>query len=169
MRVACLSFLTAAALLAPATLALAQDRGAGDAAFVNPLDGVGIEQLGETVARPLFSPTRRPPAPEPPVAAPVAISQPQPAALPDMRLLGVLISDAARVAILEDGATGKALRVRSTQKIGDWTVTVIDPVSVSLSSDGREHVHTLFVKGAGKRPPSGRENVAAEAPKALWR
>lgn len=90
---------------------------------------------------PLFTPSRRPPAPE---------IAPADAPPPGIALLGVAGVGEARVATLRTGA-GETLRVAPGAEVDGWTVARIEPRRVTLRLGGEEHVALL-----GAPAPDGR-------------
>ena len=83
-------------------------------------------------ARPLFHPSRRPPAEEP--AAPAA-ARPRPEAC-GFRLRGVAVGGGRGVALLERRETGEPLRVEESQAVDGWRVVSIGPRAVVLERGG---------------------------------
>jgi hypothetical protein len=87
-----------------------------------------ISQLIATIlARPLFSPTRRPPEAEATDHSETSLS--------DMRLTGIMITPDQRVAIFAP-ASGKPLVRSEGDMISDWRIESIDGQSVSLTGPG---------------------------------
>jgi len=77
-----------------------------------------LEDFMEIAERPLFSPTRRPPAGE---GATVAPRQ----AL-DLTLIGVVLSTEERLAIVTPGGPGKAVRLGVGDSIQGWVLTELE-------------------------------------------
>lgn len=86
--------------------------------------------------RPLFSPTRKPPAKPEPAAAIVADT------LSDVRVLGLYSSGTAGGAIVR--AEGKVRRVRPGDSLGGWTVKEVRPRDLVLARGDEQR--TLEVK-----------------------
>ena len=83
-------------------------------------------------ARPLFRPSRRPPAEGP--ATPTATRpRPEPGGF---RLRGVAVGGGRGVALLERRETGELLRVDESQAVDGWHVASIEPRAVILERDG---------------------------------
>ncbi|MBV8615827.1 MAG: hypothetical protein JOY66_18945 [Acetobacteraceae bacterium] len=96
------------------------------------------------LARPLFSPTRRPPAPSAEPARPVA-------EMP--RLAGVLVSEAGSEAIFAR-AGQKPTVARTGERIGPYLVTSISAGEVTLSGPtGTVTLHPVFASAA-EQPPA---------------
>jgi hypothetical protein len=116
--------------------------------LTNPLAAYPLDRLSATRERPLFSPSRRPPAPPP---API-ISRPSPPAPPNVRLFGIVMdADEAR-AIVQTGPANNIRRVRIGDDIGGWKVSQIERRRLVLSLDNRLATFTMF-RGHGKPAP----------------
>jgi hypothetical protein len=128
------------------TAALAADAPAQDSSGVmlsNPLAAQSLERLSATVDRPLFSPSRRPPAS---TASPVAmVPEPlAPPAPPDLVLSGIVMDGERALAVVRIGAEKKILHAQLGDNIGGWTVSQIEGRRLVLSLDGRLATFTLF-------------------------
>jgi hypothetical protein len=98
------------------------------------------DTLRETVARPLFSPDRRPPQVEAaPVAAPAA---PPVAETVELRLVGTMRAGTGWRALLRDAATSDWVGVGGS--IGGWRVAEIDAEHVVLEGQGRRMELSLY-------------------------
>jgi hypothetical protein len=106
----------------------------------SPLDAYPLDRLSATRERPLFSPSRRPPArPSTPI---IAAAPPPPP--PKLILFGIVMdSDEAR-AVVGVGTADKTRRVRIGDDIGGWKVTQIEERQLVLSLDNRSATFTLF-------------------------
>jgi len=96
----------------------------------NPLWAIPVDDLSETHARPLFSPSRRPPAP--PVLAAVAAApvKPSPPAKPGsdrplLTLLGTIAGDAVEIGVFTDEVSHDVIRVRAGEAHDGWTLSSI--------------------------------------------
>ena len=105
-----------------------------------------IDEFAETVARPLFMATRRPPEPEEEVVAPETGVQHN-----LFNLLGVVISADERVALVTRRRGGDFLRLVVGQRIDGWLVVAIEPDSVTLSSGDETEVLKLTDASRPKR------------------
>ena len=89
-----------------------------------------IESFSETVARPLFMATRRPPEPEEVEVE----AEPTAGAQRNMfNLLGIVISSDERVALVTRRRGGDFLRLVVGQRVDGWLVVAIEPDSMTLS------------------------------------
>jgi general secretion pathway protein N len=130
------------------------------AVLSNPILAQSIDSLSATRERPLFSPTRRPPAP-PAAAAPVPIVRradpAPPPSPPGVVLLGVVIgADIAR-AFLRFEPPDKTLRVEIGDDIGGWKVSRIEQHELVLSLGDRSATFTIFNSAKTTEPPPSVE------------
>jgi hypothetical protein len=96
----------------------AQGRMASDTAgALNPLWAVPLSSLSATQNRPIFSPSRRPPAPPSfPMAAP---APPKPAVVPreadrpPLALVGTIVSESLQIAIVVEETTKETMRLKT--------------------------------------------------------
>ncbi len=86
----------------------------------------------EMVARPLFHPSRRPPAD----AVPEKIEPPS--TLVGYRLTGIVRSAAKRMILLQEVASGRVVELGEGESLDGWTVTRIGEDGVFLRSGDRE-------------------------------
>ena len=106
------------------------------------------------VQRPLFNPSRRPQAP-----SEAATQTPQDL---DLALIGVVISERGRVALLrsDDGRT--VLRLRPGETYRDWTLTQLDKQHATFRRDGVSRVIELDYDTtstpSGRRPQPSRDS-----------
>lgn len=123
-----------------------------------------LERLSETVERPLFLASRRPPAPE---AVPLRAARPIEAV--NFGLVGVTLFDGQRIALLKPSRGGRIQRIREGQRLEGWRVTEIGPSAVLLrQADLSEELRLLDQPRArSERPPRPtaveEEAVAPEA------
>jgi hypothetical protein len=129
-----------------------------------------LEQLSTIVDRPLFSPSRRPPAP-PPAPPPIVQAAEPPApppSPPNLVLFGVVMDGESARAVIRAGADKKVVRAQIGDEIDGWKVSQIEGRKVVLSLDGRFATFTLFSDDRGKSEPTGGPASAGE-PKNLQR
>jgi hypothetical protein len=108
-------------------------------ALDNPLAARPLAELAVTRDRPLFTPSRRPPAP--PVVA--RIAPPPPPAPPELALFGTLVDGEAASAIVRKGSE-KPIRVHVGDAVDGWAVTEIDERRVVLALGERSATFTMF-------------------------
>jgi hypothetical protein len=106
----------------------------------NPLWAIPISKLSATRDRPLFSVSRRPPAPAAP-AAPTptsTVASPAPAPeTPPFTLVGTIVGGDSRIAIFYDETLKIASGVRAGERASGWTLRSVDPRSATLEESGR--------------------------------
>jgi hypothetical protein len=124
-------------------------------AFKNPLWGLPLEQLSTTRERPIFSSSRRPPAPT--YVAPVAVRQPAKPPEPErpaIALVGTIIGtdDGYRMAIFLDTSTKDVLRLHMGENYHGWVVSVINQREANLVKNGEQAVLELSAPGAELSP-----------------
>lgn len=95
----------------------------------------------ETVARPLFTPTRRP-APTQAAAAAPTFNRGQ------FQLLGVIIAGNAKTAMLREKANGKVHRLELGREVNGIRVASIERDTVTLAQGGETEVVSLQVQKA---------------------
>jgi hypothetical protein len=113
------------------------------------------------LARPLFQPSRRPPAPAASTAA-----QQQPAPIEQVKLLGLVNGPALTGVLLED--QGAQRFVRRDEQVGDWTLKAIDGRNAVFMRGGeRKQIELPFtyLTPASAAPPAGQPPAAAPPPK----
>ncbi len=91
-----------------------------------PVEASDLSAFDEIVARPLFSPTRRPP-PARQQTVTATVVQPE-----TFALIGVIISTEGRMALLRTIATDEVQRAVEGQSVGGWEVGAINPTQVVL-------------------------------------
>jgi hypothetical protein len=91
------------------------------------------EQFAAMVARPLFLPGRRP------IGGPAG-QGPDP--LPQMRLVGIVLSGKVRLALVQSGDAA-VRRLAEGQNLDGWIVAAIEPARVVLRRDQIEHALAL--------------------------
>ena len=130
------------------------------AAAVSPLAARPLDRFSVTRDRPLFSPTRRPPAP-PPVAGAAAPRPPAPP--PQVVLLGVVVDGEDAHAVVRTGPAAKILRLRIGDEVGGWKVGQIEARKLVLLLNGRTATFAMFSAKDVKRWPNSAAAAAAPA------
>jgi hypothetical protein len=127
------------------------------------LEKPAISTFSEFVARPLFTPTRRPP---PTKTEPnIATTAPKPE---NLQLIGVIISEGERMALLQTLATGDVTRAVEGQSVGGWEVHAINPTQVVLKRGNASEVVMINAPSVSNKPStannpplSGQTNSSA--------
>jgi general secretion pathway protein N len=114
----------------------------------NPLDVLQLKSLTETLERPLFQPSRRPPAPtsvatperEPPAfdGRPVALGP------PPFELVGAVVGKDIAIALVRNKTTSEIVRLRQGDDAEGWRVVTIESQTVTLEGYGSTHSIALF-------------------------
>src|SRR5262249_13276849 len=147
----------AAAMPAPASPA-APPRG-------NPLWGIPLGDLSATRDRPMFSPSRRPPAPAV-VAAAAAVTMPAPppppkAERPALVLVGTIVGETRKFAVFTDETTQKIIHLEIGEEHGGWILRLVTSAEARLET--AHQAVTLALRPPGGESAKGSEAVAATA------
>ena len=122
------------------------------------LEKPAISTFSEFVSRPLFTPTRRPP---PTRTEPnIAKTAPKPE---NLQLIGVIISEDERMALLQTLTTGDVTRAVEGQTVGGWEVHAIKPAQVVLKRGNASEVVMIndAAPSSVKPPLSGQTHSSA--------
>jgi len=130
------------------------------AGLASPLAVHSLDRLSATRERPLFSPSRRAPAPPPP---PPPRPPPPPPEPPNVTLVGIVMDAGEARAIVQPGPTNEVRRVRIGDEIGGWKVAQIESRRLVLKLDSRQATFSMF---SGHRNPAPRA-AARPAPRAV--
>lgn len=104
----------------------------------NPLWAMPLEQLAVTRERPIFLPSRRPPAPAvAAVVAPKAIALPKPKEpeRPQLSLVGTISGDDDKFGIFVDQSTKGVVRLKIGEEFQGWKLRSIQGREASLEKD----------------------------------
>ena len=106
----------------------------GQAPSGNPLWGIQLKQLSATRDRPIFSPSRRPPATDAPATAVVnsPVLVPKQPERPPLSLIGTIVNGDDGFAIFVDQTTKAALQIRMGADYRGWMLRQIEARSVTL-------------------------------------
>ncbi|MBV9429170.1 MAG: general secretion pathway protein GspN [Bradyrhizobiaceae bacterium] len=143
--------------VSPASLASAKAEPRGG----NPLWAIPVSALSETQARPLFSPSRRPPAA--PVLASLASSpaKPPPPRKPEpdhpmLTLLGTIVGDSVEIGVFADEASHDVIRLKAGDTHDGWTLSSVVDRSAFFQKEGYPAATlALPAPGAEAAAPSG--------------
>jgi len=121
----------------------------------NPLWAVPLKSLSATRERPLFSPSRRPPAPpvayvEPP--RPISVAPPAEPERPRLSLIGLVIGDKDKIAIFVDETTREVVRLRPDQGHGGWVLRSVEGRETTLEKSSTTVILALPAPGDNPRP-----------------
>jgi general secretion pathway protein N len=129
----------------------------------NPLWAVPLSTLSQTRERPIFTPSRRPPAPAvagAPPTEPVVL----PAASPErprITLIGAVVGETDAIAIFLDPAR-QAFRLRTGQDYGGWVLNSVKGREAILKKEDESWVFVLPAANATASPPGADPAVTGE-------
>jgi len=131
----------------------------------NPVLAIPLSQLSTTRDRPIFSPTRRPPAPPalPVVAKPVEPAKPTQPETPPLVLVGTVAGEDSGIAVFVEQSTENSVRLRLNESHQGWTLKSIQGREVTLLKDQKSNVLALAPPGGNLEP--ARPQAALEPPK----
>ncbi len=134
--------------------------GSSVAALPAPLEFTmaALEDFEETIDRPLFSASRRPPAAAPGVAAgPVPVEQ------LELVLKGVIISTNGQIAILSDTVSNTTVTLGQGKTYRGWTLAEILPERVVFRRAGQKQQFALDYEVAPTlKPPTGKRQQPSQ-------
>ena len=122
-------------------------------ALTNPVAALSLEQLSATRERPLFSPSRQPPAPPPEPASPPEVAEappPPPLAPPVLTLFGIVTGPEGARAIVRAQPGNEVLRLRIGDTVQGWDVSEIARTELVLRLGDRIETVALFAPGSRK-------------------
>ena len=131
----------------------------------NPLWAMPLAQFPATRERPIFSPSRRPPAPAvAPVMVPKAIAVPKPKEpeRPQLSLVGTIASDEEGFGIFLDQANKAVIRLKVGEEFQGWKLRSVQGRETALEKDQR--IVTLALPQPGLAQPSGDAEAPPSAP-----
>jgi hypothetical protein len=129
----------------------------------NPLWGMPLKQFTVTRERPIFLPSRRPPAPPPStvtVAKVVAPPKPKEPEQPQLSLVGTISGDDAKFGIFVDQATKAVLRLRAGEDFQGWQLRSIQSREASFQKNQESFVVSLPQPGLSQPSVAVREEPA---------
>ena len=111
----------------------------------NPLWGTPVKQFSVTRERPIFLPSRRPPAPPPSaitVAKVAAPPKPKPEQ-PQLSLVGTISGDDAKFGIFIDQATNAVVRLKLGEDFQGWQLRSVQGRGVTFQKNRQSFVVSL--------------------------
>ena len=136
----------------------------------NPVLAIPLSQLSMTRDRPIFSPSRRPPAPPalPVVAKPVEPAKPMEPDNPPLMLVGTVAGgEDGGIAVFVEQSTENSVRLRVNESHQGWILQSIQGREVTLLKGRKSSVLALAPPGAGSEPV--RAQAVLEPPRRLPR
>jgi general secretion pathway protein N len=122
----------------------------------NPLWGIPMSALTATRERPVFSATRRPPAP-PPAPMPIVEAPPPPAEpeQPLVALVGTATGETENVAVVMDQTSKNLVRLHVGEAISGWFLRSVDARTMTLEKNSRSV--TLALPAANSAPQNATD------------
>ncbi|MGA2257288.1 MAG: hypothetical protein ABSG53_21745, partial [Thermoguttaceae bacterium] len=136
----------------------APDKPAAPVLTGNPLWAVPLRALSITRERPLFSPSRRPPAPAMVAAPPAPHARPAPKpGEPDhplLTLVGTIVGKTQSIAIFADEVAKNVIHLKTGQDHAGWTLRAIQGRQATFDKDRREATLALPARSAAQTGPA---------------
>lgn len=123
----------------------------------NPLWAIPLSTLSATRDRPLFTPSRHPPAPAvagPPPAVPVAVAAPP--AEPDrprLALVGAVVAELGGIAIFVDQTTNEVVRLKTGDTHSGWRLQSVKGREAMFQKNSETLTLAMPAPGAAAPPP----------------
>jgi general secretion pathway protein N len=136
----------------------------------NPLWAIPLSTLSATRERPLFTPSRRPPAAAvtgPPPVEPAAPPAPTGPERPQLVLVGVVGSDSGGIAIFIDQATNDVVRLKTGDSRSGWKLESAKGREVQLRRNDETLTFALSAPNAVAPPPPPPAGPPSPAPAAM--
>jgi general secretion pathway protein N len=114
-----------------------------------------LEAFTAVVERPLFSPSRRMPAPPPEVDTPVAeapVAEPGGPSEPELRFFGTVTQDGTAAALVTFPATAEVARLQPGDMVGEWRVVSVERDRLDLALGDEHRSYEIFGVGARGTP-----------------
>jgi hypothetical protein len=139
----------------------------------NPLWGIPVRVLTATRERPLFSPSRRPPAP-PAVAAPAPPQRPVVVAKPEpdhplLTIVGTVVSESDGIGVFIDQASNEVIRLHTGQDHDGWVLRAVQGREATFEKKERSSTLALPAPGAtpGPAPALGLASMPGQPARPL--
>jgi hypothetical protein len=125
----------------------------------NPLWAIPLSALPQTLARPLLSPSRRPPPPAVLIALPAAPTKPvpPPKSEPDhplLTLLGTIVGQSVEIGVFIDDESQDVIRLKTGQVHGGWILRSVRGRTANFERGDQEATLALPAPDAEPAPPS---------------
>lgn len=129
----------------------------------NPLWAMPVKQFSVTRERPIFLPSRRPPAPPPSTVTVAKVITPKPKEpeRPQLSLVGTIAGDDEKFGIFVDQATKAVLRLRIGEEFQGWKLQSVNGREVAFQKDQQSFVVALPQPGLSQASVAVREEPAA--------
>jgi general secretion pathway protein N len=128
----------------------------------NPLWAIPLGALSITRNRPVFTPSRKPPAPPPvvvaaPVVPPTVVVAPAGPEHPNLTLIGTVVGDNEGIGVFLDQATHGFVRMKTGEGHGGWVLRSIKAREVTLEKGPQSETLRLPARNIGTPPPKGSD------------
>lgn len=124
----------------------------------NPLWGIPLRVLTATRERPLFSPSRRPPAPPvaaaPPAPRPVAVAKPPEPDHPLLTIVGTIVGSSDAIGVFVEQASNNIIRLHTGQDHDGWVLRSVHGREAMFEKNERHATLALPVPGAPPAAPT---------------
>jgi type II secretory pathway component PulC len=107
---------------------------AEDSTALNPLAAIQLDSLAATREQPLFSRDRKVYRPVQAVPAPKVVMPP----VPNLSLVGVVLSDTSPLVILIDQTLKTQVRMREGETYNGWTLKRVEPLQAIIQNGATE-------------------------------
>jgi general secretion pathway protein N len=125
--------------------------------IANPLWAIPIGSLSITRDRPLFTPSRRPPAPvavAPPVVQPKVAARPPEPEHPNLTLIGTVVGETEGIGVFLDQSTQGFVRIKTGEKHSGWVLRSVKPRAATFEKDNQTETLSLPKPQDAVAPPS---------------
>ena len=113
----------------------------------NPLWAIPLGSLSNTRDRPLFTPSRRPPAPAvvavPPVVQPKVVVRPPEPEHPNLTLIGTVVGETEGIGVFLDQATHNFVRIKTGEGHAGWILRSVKAREATLEKGQRSETLRL--------------------------
>lgn len=140
----------------------------------NPLWAIPLRALSATRDRPIFSPSRRPPAPPAVAAAPAAppkapVAAPAEPDKPPLTLVGTIVGDSEGFGIFLDQATKAVIRLKTGQDHVGWVLQSVHGREATFKKGRQSATLALPAPGSDQTNTSAADQTPLGAPPGnLW-
>jgi general secretion pathway protein N len=131
----------------------------------NPLWAMPLKQFSATRERPIFLPSRRPPAPATVVAVPKIVALPKEPERPQLLLVGTIASDEDKFGIFLDQSTKAVIRLRVGEDFQGWKFRSVQGREASLEKNQQTVVLALPQPSLTQSATAVRNEAGADSGK----
>jgi len=135
----------------------------------NPLWEIALSALQETRARPIFSPSRRPPSPPVVAASPPPAPKAPEAKEPErlkLTLLGTVTGSADGIGVFVDEISNDVIRIRTGESHAGWVLRSVHRRTASFEKDRQD---TTLAMPASKQPGASVDGAGSKIAASICR